>query len=124
MKAILLVDDELGLIETLKDLLEAVGYRVEIAGNRREGLEALKQMRADLVITDLMMPLMSGKELLGEMRSDPNLASVPAILMSAARRQIAIPAGEDFPEFSTFLRKPFQLKPLMEAVVALIGPGG
>ena len=68
--------------------------------------------------------LRSQKEMILEMRSDPKLASIPAILMSAARRQVAVAAGEDFPEFSTFLRKPFQLKPLMAAIIAVIGAGG
>lgn len=123
MKSVLLVDDEFALVETLKDFLEDAGYRVATASNGEEGLEAMKAGRPDLVVTDLMMPIMGGKEMLIAMRSDPQLKSVPVILMSAARRQIAVPPGEDFPTFSAFLRKPFQLGPLMEAIVKLIGQG-
>ncbi|HEY1814699.1 MAG TPA: response regulator [Kofleriaceae bacterium] len=124
MKTILVVDDEFALVDTLKDFLEAVGYRVDVAHNGAEALEAIALHRPDLVITDLMMPIMGGKELLTAIRANPALAAIPAILVSAARRQVAIPSGAEFPSFSTFLRKPFTLKPLMDAITELIGPGG
>jgi len=123
MKTLLIVDDEFALVETLKDFLEYEGYRVETACNGHEALAEIRRSRPDLVLTDLMMPVMGGKELLVAMREDPELAAVPVILMSAARRQIAIPAAEELPVFSAFLRKPFLLKPLLELVVAEIGPG-
>jgi CheY-like chemotaxis protein len=122
MKSLLIIDDEFALVETLKDFLENKGYRVETASNGQEGLAAMKKNRPDLVLTDLMMPIMGGKEMLIAMRSDPALASVPVILMSAARRQIAVAPDEDFPAFSAFLRKPFMLKPLVDAIVTLVGP--
>jgi len=123
MKAVLLVDDELGLVETLADFLQDAGYRVETAGSGRDGLAAMASTRPDLVMTDLMMPLMNGKEMITAMRLDPNLATVPVILTSAGRRQMVVPPGETFPEFSLFLRKPFSLELFMEAVRTLIGPG-
>ncbi len=122
MKTLLIIDDEFALVEALKDFLEDAGYRVETASNGRQGLDSMKTTRPDLVLTDLMMPIMNGEDMLIAMRSDPHLASVPVILMSAARRQIAVPSGQDFPAFSLFLRKPFRLDPLMDAIVALIGP--
>jgi CheY-like chemotaxis protein len=121
MKALLIVDDEFALVETLKDFLEDAGYRVETAGNGQEGLEVMKRSRPDLVLTDLMMPVMSGKEMISAMRSDPQLESIPVILMSAARRQIAMTPGEEFPAFSLFLRKPFLLQALTDALIKLIG---
>lgn len=121
MKALLIVDDEFALVETLKDFLEDAGYRVETAGNGQEGLEVMQRIRPDLVLTDLMMPIMGGKEMIATMRSDPQLASIPVILMSAARRQIAMAPGEAFPAVSGFLRKPFLLQSLMDALIRLIG---
>jgi CheY-like chemotaxis protein len=70
-----------------------------------------------------MMPIMSGKEMISAMRGDPQLASIPVILMSAARRQIAMTPGEEFPAFSIFLRKPFLLQALTDALIKLIGRG-
>jgi CheY-like chemotaxis protein len=121
MTVILIVDDEFALVETLRDFLDEAGYRVETASNGREGLEVMKRSRPHLVLTDLMMPDMGGEEMISTMRSDAQLASIPVILMSAARRQIAMRPGEDFPAFSIFLRKPFLLRTLMEAIIKLVG---
>jgi CheY-like chemotaxis protein len=71
----------------------------------------------------MMMPIMDGKALLIAIRDDPGLRSIPVVLASAARRQIVLPANEKLPEFSAFLRKPFQLDEFLSVVVELIGPG-
>jgi CheY-like chemotaxis protein len=123
MIALLIVDDEFALVETLKDYLEDAGYRVATASDGREGLDAMNEHVPDLVVTDLMMPLMNGREMIAAMRGEPRFASVPVILMSAARRQIAAPPGDDFPTFSVFLRKPFLLRALMDEIVRLVGRG-
>ena len=124
MKKILLVDDEFALADTLKEFLEQEGYLVEYAGNGKEALEALAQSQPDLVISDMMMPIMDGKALLKAMRDDPNLKSIPVVLASAALRQIVLPADERLPAFSAFLRKPLQLDEFLSLVVELIGAGG
>jgi CheY-like chemotaxis protein len=124
VKKILLVDDEFALADTLKEFLEQEGYLVEYAGNGREALEAMAKGRPDLVVSDMMMPLMDGKALLTAMRNDPSLNAIPVVLASAARRQIVLPANEELPKFSGFLRKPFQLDEFLTAVVDLVGPGG
>jgi two-component system, OmpR family, response regulator VicR len=123
MKTILIVDDEVALVETLRDFLEGSGYRVETATDGKEGLESMKRQRPDLVITDLMMPIMDGARMLSVMRDDRDLAPIPVILMSAVRRQFAIPSPDQFPTFSAFLRKPFTLRALTDCIVASIGPG-
>ena len=122
MKTILLVDDEFALSDTLKDFLEGEGYAVETAGNGKEGLERMVAHRPDLIVSDLMMPIMDGKTMLRAMRDDPALRSLPVILSSSARRQVAIPASEGLPEFSEFLRKPLDLDVFLELIVKLIGP--
>jgi len=76
-----------------------------------------------VVISDVMMPIMDAKSLLRAMRQDEALKSIPVILISAVRRHVAIPSGDDAPEFSAFLRKPFQLEKLLSTVSSLIGAG-
>jgi CheY-like chemotaxis protein len=124
VKQILLVDDEFALADTLKEFLEQEGYLVECAGNGKEALEAMAKSRPDLVVSDIMMPIMDGKALLTALREDAGLKSIPVVLASAARRQIVLPANETVPAFSAFLRKPFQLDEFLSVVVDLIGPGG
>jgi CheY-like chemotaxis protein len=123
MKKILLVDDEFALMDTLRDFLEDEGYLVETADNGKDALEAMAQSRPDLVITDIMMPIMDGKAMLRAMHDDPGLSPIPVVLMCSVRREVAVPPGEDLPATAAFLRKPFKLDELLETVARRIGPG-
>ena len=78
MKTILVIDDEFDLASTLRAILEGDGYRVETCSNGREALERLRGgPRPDLVLTDVMMPLVSGFEVLHTMRQTDGLKEVP-----------------------------------------------
>ncbi len=120
MKTVLLVDDEFALSDTLKDFLEGEGYLVECASNGKDALEIMSTKVPDLVVTDLMMPIMDGKAVIRAMQENHALKSIPVILTSGARRQIALPPGEDTPPYSAFLRKPFQLDRFLNLVSSLI----
>lgn len=117
MKTILIVEDELDLLDMMKDLLEDAGYAVLTASDGRAALEQMDLSAVDLVITDVMMPIMSGGELLEAMHERPRLAGTRAIVMSAAH------GAELARRFQQrFLRKPFDVATLLEEVRDLIGP--
>src|SRR5258708_2101631 len=84
MKTLLLVDDEFALVDTMTWLLEQEGYEVVSAANGRNGLQKLQEGRIDVVIVDVMMPILGGLDMLRMMRAMPEHASTPAILISAA----------------------------------------
>jgi CheY-like chemotaxis protein len=84
---ILLIEDEPDLRETLRDLLELVGFQVETATNGREGLAKLESAgHPCLILLDLMMPVMNGWQFLDALRKDPlpGRASIPVLVVSAA----------------------------------------
>jgi CheY-like chemotaxis protein len=118
MKTILVVDDEFDLSRTLKVMLEGEGYRAETSNDGREAVERLKAAaKPDLVLMDVMMPFMSGFEVLRTMRQTPGLDGVPVVLMSS------VPPGvkqRDY-QWQAFLRKPFSLDALLTTVAGLIG---
>ncbi len=119
MKTILIVDDEEAICDTLADVLRDEGYRCFTAANGLEALEKMLELRPDLVICDVMMPAMDGRETLRRMRSTPELASTPIMMISAVP---GILADETVP-YSAFLRKPFRLDALCEIVRQLTGGG-
>ena len=84
-RTVLLVEDDNDVRETVADSLREDGYDVRTASN---GAEALQQLAGGpppmVVITDLMMPVMTGWELVARMRQDGRLASVPVVVTSAA----------------------------------------
>lgn len=84
---ILLIEDEPDLRETLKELLELVGFTVETAANGREGLHKLDSAgRPCLIMLDLMMPVMNGWQFLETLKNDPlhDRAGIPVVVVSAA----------------------------------------
>jgi CheY-like chemotaxis protein len=121
VKAVLLVDDEFALTDTLKEFLEDEGYAVDCAGNGQEALQAMERRVPDLVVSDMMMPLVDGYALLCEMRSRPNLKSVPVLLTSSVSRRTVL-SRDALLEFSGFLQKPFKLNAFLDLVRQLTSP--
>lgn len=113
---ILLVDDEPGIRLTLSMLLEEEGYRVIAAEDGRHALERLRESRPDLIITDYMMPYLSGLELIKAVRVQPDHAGIPILLMSAALPSNVDPDAIDV----AFVHKPADLKQLFELIEQLL----
>jgi CheY-like chemotaxis protein len=113
---ILLVDDDLGILDTFKLILEMEGYRVATAEN---GYEAMKYLQAHpsprLILLDLMMPEMDGLEFLNLQRKNPELSKIPVVVMSAhanLKRNIGSNPGLHH------LSKPIELDQLLSTVRA------
>ena len=123
MKTILLVDDDFALVEDLTELLQDEGYRVVTAANGKEGLARLEKELPDLVITDLMMPVADGRQLLRGMRALPNLAATPTIMISSSDRTVALSDGIETLPVSAYIRKPFQWDKLLATIVQALGRG-
>ena len=120
MKTVLIVDDEFALADTLKEFLEDEGYSVECAGDGKEALESMAKHPPDLVVSDMMMPIMDGYALVRAMRETPALKAIPVILTSSVRRKTVL-SRDAMLEFSGFLHKPFKLDEFLALVVKLIG---
>ena len=120
MATILVVDDEFGIGELLEALLEDEGHRVLTATNGRHGLERVAEARPDLVISDLMMPVMDGAGLLRSLRESPAWRDIPFVLMCALPEASI---ADRISGYDAFLRKPFKLTAI-SAVVARLLPAG
>jgi CheY-like chemotaxis protein len=84
---VLIVDDEELTRDTLSELVEMAGCSALVAANGREALQILHGRRPCLVILDLVMPTMTGQELLKAMRAEPTLASIPVVVSTSAPEQ-------------------------------------
>jgi CheY-like chemotaxis protein len=84
MRSVLIVDDEYGLAEMAGELLALQGHTVATAINGKLGLESLSRMRPDVILVDVMMPIMSGDEMVRQLKRDPAFRDIPVIMMSAA----------------------------------------
>ena len=84
MTTVLVVDDEPLIAMALEAALEDAGCRVSTAANGRQGLERLaEEPRPDLVLLDMMMPVMNGPAMLAAIGADPDLRGIPVIVLSS-----------------------------------------
>jgi CheY-like chemotaxis protein len=108
--SVLVVDDEQSVRQLVQELLEDEGLRVFTAASGHEAYAIALRERVDLIITDLMMPGMSGRALGERLRATSRTARIPVLLMTAAGRLRA-----DDP-FDGFISKPFDITTLLDEI--------
>lgn len=108
---ILIVDDERPLRELLASLFEEAGYRVRTAIHGRDALAQIEEARPDLIVMDLMMPVMGGVELYRKLKGRAETRSIPIIVTSAG-----LPQPIELGDGDAFVAKPFDLVTVEAAV--------
>jgi len=111
---VLVVDDEPSIRDFLAFILEDEGFRVETASDGFEALAVARRSAPDLVLTDLMMPVVDGYRLIAGLRREHVPAPV-IVAMSAVP-----PQDQDQPHADTFLAKPFDVSSVIETVQTLL----
>lgn len=118
-RRILLIEDDADIRESVAECLEAEGYAVHAAVHGGEGLAWLRAGgRPDLVVLDLVMPVMNGTQFLAALRADPALGAVPVVLMTAVMSSSGMP----IPAADGYLPKPFELLDLLATVERFSAP--
>jgi DNA-binding response OmpR family regulator len=115
-RTILVVDDETTLRETLVEALEAEGYRAVAAADGREALLRFRSERPDLVLLDLMLPLLSGVEVCRIVRAE---SAVPIIMLTAKDSEVDKVVGLELGA-DDYVTKPFSLRELTARIRALL----
>lgn len=123
MKQILIIEDDAELLSVLRLMLSNAGYDVHASLDGQEGYEKIRSLRPDIVLLDLMLPMMPGMEILAKTSEDPELAGVSIIVMTAygdpdgilERMVLQYGARE-------FIEKPFRSHELMEMIRRIVSP--
>ena len=108
MATILLCDDEIMNQKVASKILIKEGYEVMVASNGKEAVDRLKTERVDLILMDLMMPVMDGFEAISIIKKDPNLEHIPLIITSALSDKEAITRGLKLGA-DEYITKPFDI---------------
>tara|TARA_R110000868_G_scaffold259743_5_gene517966 strand:+ start:6536 stop:7036 length:501 start_codon:yes stop_codon:yes gene_type:complete len=117
MAHILVVDDESLLLTLLANILEDEGYDVETASNGADALACARACSPSLIITDFMMPVMTGLDLARAIRIDAQMGNVPMMLVSGAQTEI----GRCHPDlFQAVVDKPYESETLLTEVRRLL----
>jgi DNA-binding response OmpR family regulator len=119
-KLILIADDEANIVVSLEFLMKREGHRVSIARDGDAALAAIRELRPDLVLLDVMMPGKTGFEVCQAVRGDESLASVKILMLSAKGRETDLAKGQALGA-DAYMTKPFSTRELADKVKELLG---
>ena len=118
---VLCADDDRDILALLALRLERAGYRVAQAVDGEQALALARELRPEVLVLDVMMPRMTGTEVIAALRGDEATAGMRVVLLSARAQETdverGLAAGAD-----AYLAKPFQTPELLEVVARLAGP--
>jgi len=120
MATVLVVDDEFGIVDVLETILTDEGYRVLTACNGKQGLVRLSEEKPDVILSDFMMPILGGGEMLRAMAAQPAYRRIPVIMMSSLGEDVI---AERCKGYAAFLHKPFRVAAVLSTVARVLGTG-
>lgn len=118
-KRIVLVEDEKDMAELVALRLKREGYTTEVAHDGLAGIKLIRSSPPDLVLLDIMLPGLSGTEILQEMRKDPRLAAIPVVMLTAKAEDSDVVVGLQFGA-DDYITKPFNMSVLMARIAAIL----
>lgn len=120
-KTVICVEDEPEMIDLVKLILGRKGFNLVGAVGGREGIEAVRRLKPDLVLLDLMMPDMDGWEVYQQMKADDELKDIPVIVVTAKAQSIDKVLGLHIAKVDDYVTKPFGPQELLQSVNKVLG---
>jgi len=118
-KKIVLAEDEPQIARLVEFKLKKEGYEVTWKPNGEEALEAIRKEKPDLILLDIMMPVMDGYEVLRRIREDENLKSIPVVMLTARAQEKDVVKGIDSGA-EDYITKPFHPAELLARVKRIL----
>jgi DNA-binding response OmpR family regulator len=120
-KKVVCIEDEPEMIDLVKLILGRKGFELTGAMGGREGLEAVRRVKPDLVLLDLMMPDMDGWEVYQQMKADAEMQKIPVIVVTAKAQSIDKVLGLHIAKVDDYVTKPFGPQELLQSVEKVLG---
>lgn len=116
---IAIIDDERDLVDTITSLLEARGFQIVKAYSGKSGLDLVHTENPDLVILDIMMPDLDGRDVLIKLKNDPSTKTIPVIMLTARKedfeRDYGMEIGAD-----DYISKPYDGPSLIDSIKKML----
>lgn len=118
-RKVLLVDDEVGFAELLRDLLMMDDYEVELAHDGQEGLAKISTFNPEIIISDIVMPRMSGFEMFKKVKASPEMSSIPFLFITGYQDDRVLAEARKIGVFG-ILRKPIDVEQIENRLQELL----
>ncbi|MBM3399046.1 MAG: response regulator transcription factor [Bacteroidetes bacterium] len=119
MPKILVVDDELDILEIIRHALNKEGFEVHIAANGFQAVEQTRKIKPDLILMDVMMPVMDGMEACRQLKEDNDTKNIPIVFLTARSEEFAELAGFEAGA-DDYISKPIRPRVLMSRLKAIL----
>jgi len=116
---ILIVDDTKDILVVVSKRLESWGFEAVTAESGEEGLQLAQEHRPDLILLDIMMPRMKGRDVCARLKADPKTADIPVIFLTALGLADHVKAGMDLGA-DDYIVKPFEPAELKERITVVL----
>lgn len=120
MKTALFIEDNRDIRENTTEMLELAGYHVFTASNGEEGLREVKRIHPDIILCDVMMPVLNGYEVITHLKKDPATATIPVVCVSASVEKKEVAKAMELGAVG-YLRKPFDETELLNLLENTVG---
>lgn len=120
--SILIADDEPNIVLSLEFVLQEAGYRVRVARDGQEALDALAAELPDLLLLDVMLPRVSGFDVCQRVRANAQWRNLRVVMLSAKGREVEVQKGLALGA-DAYVTKPFAIKELLAEVARQLGRG-
>ncbi len=119
-RTIMVVDDNPDIVDILRITLESNGFNVTCAYSGKDLFASLEEQKPDLIILDILMPLMDGLEVLTRLKEDPDTASIPVILLTSKVEYKDILIGYNMGA-NYYITKPFTSTQVLDGINLVLG---
>ncbi len=120
-KIVVCIEDEPEMIDLVRLILGRKGFELIGAIGGREGLKAIREVKPDLVLLDLMMPDMDGWEVYQQMKANPDMKDIPVIVVTAKAQSIDKVLGLHIAKVDDYVTKPFGPQELVDSISRVLG---
>lgn len=116
MKKIIIIEDEEVLLNLLQRRLTQEGYQVEIAKDGQEGLKKIREEKPDLILLDIIMPIMGGFEVMEELSRDKKLKKIPIVIISNSGQPVEIDRAKELGAKDWLIKTDFEPQEVIDKV--------
>ena len=122
MPKVLVVDDEQDILELIRHSLAKEGFEVHVAANGAQAIEQARKVKPEIIIMDVMMPVMDGMEACRQLKDNPDTKNIPVIFLTARSEEFAELAGFEAGA-DDYIAKPVRNRVLLSRVKAILRRG-